>query len=127
MVLVKLKGVLRFMKIQQYPQMIASLEETLLQVSLDVEIYAEHLSFFDGEIETQIAVDGDLKNEQMRKAKRLQLQQDQDYLDVKNRLKEAKVKRERFAIQLNQARNEFAVAKLEARQAIANSEAVAVV
>jgi hypothetical protein len=115
------------MKIQQYPQMIASLEETLLQVSLDVEIYAEHLSFFDGEIETQIAVDGDLKNEQMRKAKRLQLQQDQDYLDVKNRLKEAKVKRERFAIQLNQARNEFAVAKLEARQAIANSEAVAVV
>jgi hypothetical protein len=113
------------MKLSQYPKAIASLEETLLQASLNVEIYGEHLSFMDAEIEIEIACDGDLKNDQMRKAKRLELQQQPDYLDAKTRLKDAKVQRERLSIELNQTRNEFSVAKLEARNAIANLEAVA--
>jgi len=113
------------MKLNQYPQVIASLEESLLQASLDVEIYSEQLSFMDADIEAAIASDSSLKNDQMRKARRLEMQQDQDYLDSKSRLKDAKLRRERLSIGLNRMRNEFSVAKLEARTAIANLEAVA--
>lgn len=113
------------LKLNQYPKAIACLEESLLQASLDIEIYSEQLSFMDADIEAAIASDSSLKNEQMRKARRLEMQQDQDYLDIKSRLKDAKLQRDRHSIQLNLLKNEFSVAKLEARTAIASLEAVA--
>ncbi len=112
-------------KLNQYPSAIASLEESLLQANLEVEIQSERLAFFDGEIEAVIASDSALKNEQQRKAKRLEKQQEPDYLEAKAALKDALLRRERLSIQLNQMRNEFSVAKLEARMKVANLEAVA--
>ena len=79
----------------------------------------------DGEIELKIAFNKELKNEQQRKTKRLELKQEPDYLQVKAALTEATEKRDREVIQLNLLRNQFSVAKLEARQAIANLESVA--
>ena len=61
----------------------------------------------------------------MRKTKRLELKQEPDYLQVKAALIEATEKRDKAVIQLNLLRNQFSVAKLEARQAIANLESVA--
>ena len=72
-----------------------------------------------------IASNKELKNEQQRKTKRLELKQEPDYLQVKAALTEATEKRDREVIQLNLLRNQFSVAKLEARQAIANLESVA--
>lgn len=45
------------LKLNQYPKAIACLEESLLQASLDVEIYSEQLSFMDADIEAAIASD----------------------------------------------------------------------
>ncbi len=72
-----------------------------------------------------IAFNKELKNEQQRKTKRLELKQEPDYLQVKAALIEATEKRDKTVIQLNLLRNQFSVAKLEARQAIANLESVA--
>jgi hypothetical protein len=58
------------MKLNQYPQAIAKVEENLLKTTLDLECWQEELYFLNGEIELAIACDADLKNEQMRKAKR---------------------------------------------------------
>ena len=113
------------MQLNRYPQALASLERALLKVNLEVESHEETLSFLDEEIETSIARDGDLKNEQMRKARRLKLQQQPDYLQMKSRLKDAKLRREQASIQLNQVRNEFSVAKLEARLRAASLEVAA--
>jgi hypothetical protein len=88
-----------------------------------MEIYQEALSFLDAEIELMICNDGSLKNEQMRKARRLHYQQQPDYLDMKNRYKEARIKRERTGIELTRVKNQFSIFKLEARQAIASLEA----
>lgn len=113
------------MKLNQYPQAIAKVEESLLNTTLDLECWQEELYFLNGEIELAIACDADLKNEQMRKAKRLELQQQPDYLQIKNKVKEAKINRDRLQIQVDLLRNQFSVAKLEARLRAASLEAAA--
>lgn len=112
------------MKLPEFPQAIAHLEEKLFRASHEVEVQTELLSFMDREVEAAIAKAG-LKNEQHRKAKRLELQQEPDYLEVKANLKEAKEERERLTIQLNLLRNQFSVAKLEIKWAIASMESAA--
>ena len=111
--------------LNQFPLKIAEAETKVLNLDRQVTIYKEQLSFMDGEIETAIALNKELKNEQQRKTKRLELKQEPDYLQAKASLTEATEKRDREVIQLNLLRNQFSVAKLETRQAIANLEAVA--
>ncbi len=113
------------MSLNQFPLKIAEAETKVLNLDRQVTIYKEQLSFMDGEIETAIALNKELKNEQQRKTKRLELKQEPDYLQAKASLTEATEKRDREVIQLNLLRNQFSVAKLEARQAIANLESVA--
>jgi hypothetical protein len=115
----------RPMKINEYPQAIALFEEKILVASREVEIQTELLGFMDGEIETAIASDKALKNDQNRQAKRLEMQQQPDYLEVKVNLKAAKEDRDRALIKLNLLRNQFLVAKLEYRMQIAQLETVA--
>ena len=69
--------------------------------------------------------DKSLKNDQHRKAKRLELQQQPDYLQICNSFKQAKEDRDRTLIKLNQLRNEFSVMKLEVRMMIAQLEVAA--
>ena len=111
--------------LNQFPLKIAEAETQILGLDRQVSIYKEQLSFMDGEIETAIASNKELKNEQQRKTKRLELKQQPDYLQVKASLTEATEKRDKAVIQLNLLRNQFSVATLETRQAIANFEAVA--
>ena len=111
--------------LNQFPLKIAEAETQILGLYRQVTIYKEQLSFMDGEIETAIALNKELKNEQQRKTKRLELKQEPDYLQAKAALTEATEKRDKAVIQLNLLRNQFSVAKLETRQAIANLEAVA--
>jgi hypothetical protein len=119
--------------LKEYPSKIAEVETKILNLAQrscafgdrEVNIYKEQLSFMDADIEAEIASNKELKNEQQRKTKRLELKQEPDYLQVKAALTEATEKRDFELIQLNLLRNQFSVAKLETRQAIANLEAVA--
>ncbi len=108
-----------------FPEAIAEAEKIILNINCQLDICKEQLWFMDAEIEAEIAGNKELKNEQQRKMKRLELQQEPDYLDRKCQLKKIKEQLDRENIKLNLLRNQFTVAKLEARKAIADLEAVA--
>lgn len=110
------------MNLNQFPHNIAKIEQKILEIQREIEIQSERLFFFDADIEKAIASAQTLKNEQQRKCKRLDLQQQPDYLEAKAALKEAKEKRETLLIKLNLLRNQFSVAKLETRMSIAQME-----
>ncbi len=112
-------------QLKQYPKAIASVEEKLLKLNQEIAIQNQLISFLDADLEQEIASNKELKNEQQRKTKRLELRQEPDYLQFLAALAEATEKRDRAIIQLNLLRNQFSVAKLEMRQAIAQMEAVA--
>jgi hypothetical protein len=112
-------------QLKQYPKAIASVEEKLLHLNREVEIQTQLLGFLAGEIEKNIADDKSLKNDQHRKAKRLELQQQPDYLQIWNSFKQAKEDRDCALIKLNQLRNEFSVMKLEVRMMVAQLEVAA--
>jgi len=113
------------LQLKQFPNKIAKAETKILNLESEIAIYKENLSFMDGEIELAIASNKELKNEQHRKTRRLELRQQPDYLQAKAALTEANEKRSKAQIDLNLLRNQFSVAKLETRVAIANLEAVA--
>ena len=110
--------------LNQFPNKIAEAETKILGLDRQVAIHKENISFMDGEIELQIASNKELKNEQQRKTKRLELRQQPDYLQAKAELTEATEKRDKAQIDLNLIRNQFSVAKLEMRQQIASLEAL---
>lgn len=70
-----------------------------------------------------IAFDANLKNDAQRKAKRVELQQtDGDFYQASLLLKQTKERRDLLAIDLELLRSQFALAKLEKREAIAQME-----
>ena len=103
------------MKLHQYPQKISQVQHNILELELQINIYSEQLSFMDCDIEAAIAGDKELRNEQQRKAKRLELKQEPDYLGAATSLKEFKQKYRAEQIKLEFLRGEFSVAKLEYR------------
>jgi hypothetical protein len=112
--------------LNQFPLKISEVETKILNLDRQVNIYKEQLSFMDADIEVAIALSQELlKNEQQRKTKRLELKQEPDYLQTKSQLTKVTEKRDKALIELNLLRNQFSVAKLEIRQAIAKYEAVA--
>ena len=112
-------------ELQKYPKRIASLEKKLLKLNQQIETQLEILGYLDGDIETAIAANCELRNEQQRRAKRLELQQKPDYLDLLRNIRAAKEERELWVIELNRVKNFFAVLKLETRLQIASLESVA--
>lgn len=111
-------------QLKKYPTQIASTEKTLLTLNRNIEIQTELLGFLDADIEKDIS-ESLCKNDQQRKARRLELQAEPDYMEAKRKLTEVKEERDRATIKLNQLRNEFSVMKLELRIQIAELEAVA--
>ena len=110
------------MQLKEYPQAIAKAETKLMKLNQEIEIQSQLLSYLDAEIEKSIALDKDLKNEQQRKSKRLELQQSPDYLEIKTNLKEAKDNKDEQLITIKLLINQFSVAKLEAKSQIAGLE-----
>ena len=111
--------------LNQFPLNISKVETEILNINCTVTIHKEQLSFMDAEIEIAIASSEELKNEQQRKAERIKLKQLPDYLQTKSALTKVTERRDKALIQLNLLRNQFSVAKLEARAAIINLEGVA--
>lgn len=112
------------MKLQDYPQVIAKLQRQILGLDQKLIGMTESVKIFEAEIDKAIAFDLTLKNDAQRKARRIELQQtDGDYYQASRLLKETKEKRELLAIELELARNQFSILKLEKREAIARLEA----
>jgi multidrug resistance efflux pump len=113
------------MNLADYPLAIAKLERRLLRTSKSIRRCQSHLEQLHTAIEQAIAADLDLKNEQQRKAKRLELLNGNDYLSAQRILQTYSDSRASLEINLSLLRNQFTVAKLEIRQAVAQAEAIA--
>ena len=100
-------------------------EQELLKYQDGVAIIVDQLAFLDSEIEATIAGNTDLKNDQQRKAAKLEAQRDNYYVEQKNSLIRAKKKVATAEVEVNYWRNLFSAKKLEARLEVYRLESVA--
>jgi hypothetical protein len=100
-------------------------EQELLRCQDAVAVVVDKLAVLDADIEAEIAGNSDFRNDQQRKAAKLEAQRDNLYVVQKNCLMEAKKKVTKAEIELNYWRNLFSAKKLEARLEILRLEAVA--
>ncbi len=110
------------MDFADYPLAIAKLERQLLRTSKDMRRYQADLEKLQMAIEQAIAADLELKNEQQRKAKRLELINSDDFQNAQRAVQTHGDRRAELEIDLQLLRNQFTVAKLEKREAIAQVE-----
>lgn len=100
-------------------------EQELLKYQDKVAVVVDQLALFDAEIEVAIASNPELKNDQQRKAAKLEAQRDNYYVEHKNSLIRAKKKVSATEIEVNYWRNLFSAKKLEARLEVYRLESVA--
>lgn len=110
--------------LQEYPGAIAQLQYQLLNINQLIEKLELDVNRICNQIETQIAFDPELKNDQQRKAKKTELiRQSGDYESSYRSLAKETFKRSQVEIQLEQLKSEFSVLRLIKREAIAKMEA----
>ncbi|MBE9178627.1 hypothetical protein IQ268_08650 [Oculatella sp. LEGE 06141] len=110
------------MNLSNYPEAIAQSQFQLLLAERTVRRLQEQLTRLTAKIDSAIAFDADLKNDAQRKAKRTELLESPEYLEVAEVYQAAKDKHAEMEIELQLLLNRFSVAKLEQRHAIAIME-----
>ena len=99
---------------------IYSIEQDLRKAKIELTGLEDSLDLYKFEVEKAIADDTTLKNDNQRKAKRLELQNKPDYSQMIANILKAKDKINHLEIELNLSNNRFSVAKLRSRHEIAN-------
>jgi hypothetical protein len=99
---------------------IYSIEQDLRKAKIELTGLEDSLDLYKFEVEKAIADDATLKNDNQRKAKRLELQNKPDYSQMITSIVKAKDKINHLEIELNLSNNRFSVAKLRSRHEIAN-------
>jgi len=110
------------MKLSEYPKTISDVSRIIFDLEEDFRFYQSRVGELDCQIEKIIADDASLKNEQQRKARRLDLTKRSDYCEAVNQLQDVKVQIESLRIDLQFYRDSFRVALLETRERIASLE-----
>lgn len=113
------------MKLNEFPQAIASLERHILKITQTVRRAQAELDQLTAQIDSTIAHDADLKNDTQRKAKRTELMADELYQECLKELHYQQDNRSACEIELSLIRNQFTVAKLEIRELISLREVMA--
>ena len=106
--------------LSQYPSAIAQAAQAVNEMEYQIAEVRQHIAKLEGTADMVVAFETALKNDNQRKARRFEvLQVNQEYqraLDALNRLSTEKAN---ALARLEHLRNEFSVAKLEARLSIA--------
>jgi hypothetical protein len=110
------------MELTEFPQAIADLQTEHLKAEQTVRHWQSQVDRVIGEIESTIAFEKSLTNEAQRKAMRLELMQQTEVQTAMETLQLAQDQKTERAIQLELLRNQFSVAKLAERRAIAQLE-----
>jgi hypothetical protein len=108
--------------LSQYPTAIADVQKQILVQEQRIRQLKYQLVEFDLKIEQAIADDPQLKNEQLRDAKRLGWKNAQKYRDIVAQKEEAEDQLKTLKIQLEQLKAYFEVEKLLLRERIASME-----
>lgn len=114
-----------FEDLRDYPQAIHDLQMKIWRLDSKIVQAQRDLDIYTANIEQAIATDPELKNDQQRKAKRLELMQDSKYVVLSDALTDGTRRRSKLEIELQLKRNEFSVRKLEYRDHIATKEVAA--
>ena len=100
------------LNLEDYPQVIAQTEREILELNCDREQIESQINLILISINSKIAADTTLENEQQRKSKREELTHENEKLSqYKVSLARTQIKIESKKIELNQLRNEFTVLK----------------
>jgi uncharacterized small protein (DUF1192 family) len=108
------------LSLSQYPGAIAQAAQAVNELDHQIAEVRQHIARLEGNADMVVAFETALKNDNQRKARRFEvLQVNQEYqraMDAANRLTTDKAN---ALARLEYLRNEFSVAKLEARMTIA--------
>jgi hypothetical protein len=108
------------MKLSQYPALIDQSAQVLNDIEQRMAELRQDIAVLEGKAEVIVAFEASLKNENQRKARRFEiLQENQEYHQLINRLVQLMTDKSNAIAHLEYLRNQFSVAKLEARWAIA--------
>lgn len=108
------------LSLSQYPSAIVQAAQAVNEMEYQIAEVRQHIARLEGNADMVVAFETGLKNDNQRKARRFEvLQVNQEYqraIDALNRLSTEKAN---AIARLEHLRNEFSVAKLEARLTIA--------
>jgi hypothetical protein len=107
------------MNLDQYPGAIGATAQSLNELEAKLAPFRKQQSEWDNQADLQIAFDAELKNELQRKARRFELLDHEEYGSVTAQVALLAQEKATALTTLEQLRNEFSVAKLQARQKIA--------
>jgi hypothetical protein len=110
------------MNLKNYPDAIAKLERKIHRLDVEIRHHQNVTERLTAQIERGIATDPELKNDQQRKARRLELMSQAEYVEALATLQAEQDERDLLCIDLQLLKDHFRVALLETRQAIAQAE-----
>lgn len=110
------------MHLKEYPTAIAKAAKTVQRLDKNTTAAKAAVDRMNYAIEVTIAQDAELKNDQQRRARRMELQQQPAYTDTIEALQQLEWKREAAQINLDCLRHAFRVEILEKRERIARME-----
>jgi hypothetical protein len=108
------------LKLSHYPVAIAQAAQKVVELDYQLVQVREQMTIFEGQADITVATDQSLKNDAQRKAHRFELLQiNQEYQQAQNFLTQLTTEKANAIARLEFLRNQFSVAKLEARYMIA--------
>jgi predicted metalloenzyme YecM len=111
-----------FSQLIEYPKDIADVQKRAMRLDRRIRKTQRLLDARNYEIEQAIADHPELKNDQQRRAKRLEQMQDPEYIALSEAIADATDRKTRLEIDLGQLRNEFSILKLQYRDEIVSKE-----
>lgn len=106
--------------LSQYPAAIAQAAQAANELEHQIAEVRQHLARLEGNADMVVAFETSLKNDNQRKARRFEvLQINPEYQQAMDALMRLTTEKSNALARLEHLRNEFSVAKLEARLAIA--------
>ena len=112
------------MQLSNFPHAIATASYEFLKIGTEIRFVRSSILEIEAEIDSCIAF-GEFKNDSQRKAAKAQmLKENESYSELASRLQKLTDAYSNAEIGMNLIKNNFAVAKLEARERIAKIEAL---
>lgn len=114
------------MNLSSFPHAIATAQQKLLNIGRNITIIRNHLLLEENSIDQAIAFSSDFKNDSQRKTAKIQMLNESNlYQSMTKQLADLTEQYNRADINLQLVKNNFTVAKLEARERIAKLETLA--
>ncbi|HEY9603225.1 MAG TPA: hypothetical protein V6C85_16545 [Allocoleopsis sp.] len=108
------------MRLSEYPAAIAQAAQVVNELDGQITAVGQHIARLEGKADRTAAFEQGLKNEDQRRGRRFEiLCVDQEYQTAQNTLMRLMSEKANAISHLEYLRNQFSVAKLEARMAIA--------